>query len=160
MTGFFSSSSCSRSRTSTCKASFLLLCLLIAGCQIGPRIDTYEAARQPQGVTTTVKLRSGLATAGRLEGELLEARSNGLLLKAQGRYKDRTIDTTRLVFVPYTAIQDIHIDKLYLNASKRPEQYQDQLRLLSRFPQGLSSSLLDELLAAAGQSRVEVIDSD
>ena len=138
----------------------MLLCFLIAGCQIGPRVNTYEAARQPQGVTASVKLRSGLAAAGRLEGELLEVRSDGLLLKSQGRQKDHTIDTSRLVFVPYTAIQDIHIDKLYLNTSERPERYRDQLRLLSRLPQGLSSSLLDKLLAAEGQSRVEVIDSD
>jgi hypothetical protein len=138
----------------------VLLYLLIAGCQIGPRINTFEAAHQPQGITTTVKLRSGHVTDGHLQGELLEVRSNGVLLKAQGMYKDHTIDTPRLVFVPYTAIKDVHIDQLYLNAHENPVRYQDELRVLSRFPQGLSSSLLDTLLEAEGQSRVEVIDRD
>jgi len=32
-----------------------------------------------------------------------------------------------------------------------------QLRLLSRFPQGLSTQLLDELLAAEGQTTIDVI---
>jgi hypothetical protein len=40
---------------------------------------------------------------------------------------------------------------------KKRKQDLEQLRLLSRFPQGLSRPLFDELLAAEGQTTIDVI---
>ena len=80
---------------------------------------------------------------------------------------------TRLIFVPYTAMEDVDFDQLNLrvvaqpNASiddydYRPPSVRDRekIRLLSRFPQGLSAPLLDQLLEATGQTAVEVISGN
>jgi hypothetical protein len=77
--------------------------------------------------------------------------------------------TKRVVFVPYAAMRDVDLDKLDLGvlpephgrtvhgASKIKAQHSEKLRLLSRFPQGVSSHILDKLLAAQSQTDVEVI---
>jgi len=154
------------------RLSYLLLCLTIAGCHVGPRIGGFEGEQGPQGVATTIELRSGFAEGGRLEGELLEVREKGLLLNVRETAQGGVITTRRVVFVPYTAMQDIQLDQLGLrvlpeldeehpeDVSKREVRYQEQLRLLSRFPQGLSAPLLEKLLAAEGQTTVEVIGGD
>jgi hypothetical protein len=145
----------------------LLLCFAIAGCQVGPRIEKFEQARRPEGIATTIELRSGLPEGGRLKGELLEVRDHGLLLNTRETREDR-VSARCLVFVPYTAIEDVEFDRLNLRVvaqhnewiqETRPPSVRDRekLRLLSRFPQGLSTPLLEQLLEAEGQTAVEVI---
>ena len=81
----------------------------------------------------------------------------------------------QLVLVPYTAMANVQAEKLRLRvleekyngsddddsspdiSPKRRKQDREKLRLLSRFPQGLSRPLLDELLAAESQTTVDVI---
>jgi hypothetical protein len=143
--------------------AYLLLVLAISACQLGPRIDKFEQARRPEGITTTIELRHGFSDAGPLEGELLEVREHGLLLRVQENREDR-----RLAFVPYSAMEEVEFDQMNLRVvgqqNELTEEYwpasiQDRkkLRLLSRFPQGLSTPLLEQLLAAEGQTAVDVI---
>ena len=154
--------------------AWLIVSLVITACQLGPRIDKFEQARRPEGITTTIELRSGLDQDGRIEGELLEVQENGLLLNARTIRDGGTVER-RLVFVPYTAMRDIDLDELGLKVLPHHDQeteyeaairqdgssvrvrHVEQLRLLSRFPQGLSPPLLEQLLAAEGQTAVEVI---
>ncbi len=146
----------------------LLLSMLLNGCQLGPRIDEFEQARRPEGITTTIELRSGFNERGRLEGELLEVQEHGLLLNAREIHNGGGVER-RLVFVPFVAMADIDLDQLNRkvlddydeetqeDVSTRRVYQRDQLRLLSRFPQGLSAPLLERLLEAQGQSAVDVI---
>jgi len=93
--------------------TYLLLCFAIAGCQVGPRIEKFEQARRPEGIATTIEVGSGFTEGGRLEGELLEVRDHGLLLNAREIRKGGVVKT-RLVFVPYTAMEDVDFDQLNL----------------------------------------------
>jgi hypothetical protein len=153
--------------------TYLLLCLAIAGCHAGPQIESFEQARHPEGITTTIELRGGIAERERVEGELLEVREDGLLLNTR-EAREGGVVKRHLVFVPYTAMEDVGLEKLNLSvlgkkdywpdddtspdmSPKRRKHDREQLRLLSRFPQGLSRPLLDELLAAEGQTTVDVI---
>ena len=153
-----------------------MVSLVISGCQWGPRIDKYEQARRPEGITTTIELRSGLAQDRHLEGELLEVQEDGLLLNARTIQDGEAVER-RLVFVPYTAMRDIDLDQLGLRVLPQYDEETtddelipydgssvrvrnvEKLRLLSRFPQGLTQPLLDEILEAEGQSTVDVIGS-
>lgn len=158
--------------------TYLLLSLAIAGCHVGPQIEDFEQARRPEGITTIIELRGGIAEREHVEGELLEVRKDGLLLKTREARADGVVKR-RLVFAPYTAMEDVGFEELNLSVvnefdpwdeedygakgdgpSKRRERDREKLRLLSRFPQGLSRPLLEELLAAEGQTTVEVIGGE
>lgn len=116
----------------------------------------------------TIELRVGLTATGHLEGELLEVREDGLLLNAWS-LGEGGIAKKRVVFVSYAAMRDVDLEQLDLRllpephgragegASKIKAQHSEKLRLLSRFPQGVSSQILDKLLAAQSQTEVEVI---
>ena len=149
---------------------YLLLCLAISGCHVGPQIENLEHARRPEGITTSIELRAGIAENKRVEGELLEVRKDGLLLNAR-EAGEAPVVKRHVVFVPYTAMVDVSPEKLKLSvldnkntwneraaSKKRLDQHRETLRLLSRLPQGLSRPLLEELLAAEGQTTVDVID--
>ena len=146
----------------------LLVSLLLNGCQLGPRIDEFEQARRPEGITTTIELRGGFSKGGRLEGELLQVEEHGLLLNTRDIQKGGGVER-RLVFVPFIAMADIDLDRLGLkvladydqetedDVATRRVYHRERLRLLSRFPQGLSTPLLQQLLDAEGQTAVDVI---
>lgn len=151
--------------------TYLLLSLAIAGCHVGPRIENFEQARRPEGITVRIETRGDIAE--RVEGELLEVREGGLLLITREAQEGGGVKG-QLVLVPYTAMAIVRAEKLRLNvleekyngsdddsspdiSPKRRKQDREKLRLLSRFPQGLSRPLLDELLAAEGQTTVDVI---
>jgi hypothetical protein len=146
----------------------LALIFTATACQVGPRIETFEQARRPEGITMTIELRGVRTETGRLEGELLEVREDGLLLSAWPS-ENGGATTKRLVFVSYTEISDIDLDQLDLSvlpeprgrAGHRPPQIpaqnREKLRLLSRFPQGVSAQILDQLLAAQDQTSVMVV---
>jgi len=96
----------------------------------------YPPALGPKGVMMSVRTRQG-----QLLGELIEVRDAGIVLADQ-----------KLRFLPYTAILSSEVDKtgsLYAAISKGavPERgVQERLRLLSRFPQGLTPELVRQLL--------------
>ena len=140
----------------------LLAFLANTACHVGPRIDEFEQARRPEGVPTTVRLHYGYLEGGELSGELLEVTNDGLLL-AIPDMRTGLMTGKQLVFVPYAAMIDIDVDELGLKflseTDSKPKRvrHQEELRLMSRFPQGLSAQLLERLLAAEGQSTVRVI---
>jgi hypothetical protein len=138
---------------------------------VGPQIENLEHTRRPEGIATSIELRDGIAERERVEGELLEVRKDGLLLNAS-EAGEAPIVKRHVVFVPYAAMVNVRLETVNLsildnmitwNGSAesrkiRLEQDRETLRLLSRFPQGLSNPLLEELLAVEGQTSVDVIN--
>ena len=148
---------------------YLLLCLAISGCHVGTQIENFEQSRRPEGIHTSIELRNGIAERD-VEGELLEVRKDGLLLNAS-EAGEAPIVKRHVVFIPYSAMINVKLDTVNLSvldnkntwnesaeSTKRLERDRETLRLLSRFPQGLSDPLLKELLASEGQTSVDVID--
>jgi len=151
---------------------YLPLCLAISGCHVGPQIENLEHSRRPEGITTSIELRDGIAERKRIEGEVLEVRKDGLLLNAS-EAGEAPIVKRHVVFIPYVAMVNVKLETVNLNvldnkktwdesaeSTESLERDRETLRLLSRFPQGLSNPLLEELLAAEGQTSVDVIGGE
>ncbi len=119
--------------------------LAMLACQLGGRVDRFAPARQPQGVATTFWLLRGSAPA---QGELLALQDTALVVLVQ--------DTVTLV--PYRVLHAgrfAHVGDL--TEIPPAKGFAARLRLISRFPQGLTPEMLARLLAAYGQSTLKVI---
>jgi len=116
--------------------------LLLAGCYFGQTAAKFEPALGPRGVSTTITTPSK-----NVIGELIEVGDEGLLVDtAQG-----------VALVPYAIIRDGAFAQtgIRIQGGHAPSvSTREKLRLLSRFPQGLSPALLKTLLEAHGQTEV------
>ena len=119
------------------------LALLLSGCYFGQTAAKFEPALGPRGVSTTITTAVGM----NVTGELLEVGDEGLLVDtAQG-----------VALVPYAIIRDGAFAQtgIRIQGGHAPgASTREKLRLLSRFPQGLSPALLKTLLEAHGQTEV------
>ena len=124
----------------------LVLAVTTAGCSYGMTAARFRPAESPQGVM----LRLTTDTR-QYDGELIEVRPDGILVLADGR----------LWIAPYGTIVASRIEQVSSDyalgggSAPRPE-VQEQLRLLSRFPAGLTPGLLKQLLALHGQTELVV----
>ena len=113
---------------------------VLAGCRTGE--GEYRQAKQPGGVTVQLELDGGQTASG----ELLEVQDGGLLL-ARPNWD--------FVIFPYDLIERARIaqfDNLTLTGKVPTAAQREQLRLLSRFPQGLSPELRTALLATRNKT--------
>jgi hypothetical protein len=124
--------------------TLVILACLSNGCRLGMTASKYRPAQGPRGANMHVK-----TAQGRLSGELIEVRDTGIVLLAD----------QKLRLLPYTAILSSEVDQTpsRYSISKRTvpkPDVQAQLRLLSRFPQGLTAELMRQLLDANGQAEL------
>jgi hypothetical protein len=118
------------------------LASLASGCSYGMTAERFTPAHEPAGAV--VELQTG---AGPLSGELIEVADSGLVVLA-GKTLRR---------VPYSAISSGHLaqTKITVDAAHIPQgDRRERLRLLSRYPQGLTPELLRALLTAYGQAEL------
>lgn len=124
--------------------TLVMLACLTNGCRVGMTARNYRPAQDPKGVTMRVT-----TAQGQLLGELIEVRDSGIVL----------LTGQKLRLLPYTAIVSSAADQTPSNYSisnrtaPKPD-VQEHLRLLSRFPQGLTPELMRELLSAHEQSEL------
>lgn len=118
--------------------------LLAAACYHGPSLSTFEPALGPHGIGAELHLRGTT-----VEGELLETQDTALIVLT---------DSVRVVLVPIASIR-------YGNFAQRgtliPDGYVTkrvlaELRSFSRFPGGMTPDMRRRLLAAYGQTDVQV----
>ncbi len=118
--------------------------LATLGCSVGGRVDRFAPAHRPEGVAVTLGLRGGR----KAQGEPLAVQDTALLVLAQ--------DTVTLV--PYNAVVNGEFSQVGELVELPPApDFATALRLVSRFPQGLSPDLLARLLAAHGQPALKVV---
>lgn len=120
---------------------------LLAACAVGTTGGSYEPAKGPAGATVTLEL------GGRrqLVGELLAVEDASLLV-----LQDR-----QLVRVPLPLIVSGKAPKVSFTGQTltgKVGESRERLRLISRYPQGVSPELEARLLEAYGQSRVREVD--
>ncbi len=124
----------------------LLPCLLAAACSLGPRVENFAPAHEPGGVNATVTHSDSTFTA-----ELLALSDTALLL----------VRNNRVVLAPYgagTTVVFPALSEQYAIRGRPPTGWvREQLRLLSRFPSGISPSLLTQLLRAYRQDSLDVL---
>jgi hypothetical protein len=138
--------------SSTLSPLYLVVILTLAGCTVGPDVSKLAPARTGQGVNilvVPVETPDGSAY-GRIDGELLAVRDDALLLRAG-----------LLALVSYASIERAEVEgfgRLTFGHGRPPTEVQRQeLRLLSRYPQGVSGDLLRRLLDAYNQDELRTI---
>lgn len=126
-----------------------LVAIGAAGCYWGPKASTHSVAVYPTGTIATVLVVLPDRQAS-LTGELLSVDADGLMVRT---------NENRIVNVLYEAIDsaEFHDSKVRIaNGGELDEGERNELRLLSRFPQGMSSAVLDTLLQSADPAQLLV----
>lgn len=122
----------------------LTLACLSNGCSLDMTARKYRPAQEPKGVNMRID-----TTLGKFSGELIEVRNVGIVVLAD----------QKLRLLPYTVILSSKIDQtesryaIYQRTVPKPE-VQEHLRLLSRFPQGLTPELMKQFLGEYGQTEL------
>ena len=124
--------------------TLVMLAFLSNGCSFGMTARKYRPAQDPKGVIMRID-----TAQGQLLGELIEVRDVGIVVLAD----------QKLRLLPYTVILSSEVDQTASRYSisrrtvPKPD-VQAHLRLLSRFPRGLTPELMRQLLAAHGQTQL------
>lgn len=129
-------------------ASWLLSTVALSACVWGTRPNRFPPALGPQGAR--VALRVTGESRDRV-GELYAVDSAGIVLAETS--------LTRITWPRVHALDVERLDERFdifrgetVSVDKR-----ERLRLISRFPQGLSGALLDSVLSKRGQRAIDVI---
>jgi hypothetical protein len=118
-------------------------------CSVGPKPENVLPAHDPAGATVGLQVRIG-SSRRVVTGELLAVEDSGLLVR----------DTTRIVLVRNRALRSgtLLASGVGLSFSGKPDNYtSERLRLLSRYPAGVSPDLLRRLLAAYGHDSLVTV---
>ena len=136
-------------RTSAIAAAATALAL--AACTLGTRPATFEPARSPQGIEARIGYWGPRHTVLALVGELLAVTDSGLVVLSADR---------RLVHAHWPVLVSATFRQIgvRLHGGDAPDpRARERLRLVSRFPQGLSAELTSRLLSSLGRDRMEVL---
>ncbi len=122
-----------------------LAALALVACHVGTRVFSFGPAVDPEGVSAQI-----VTNAGTFEAELLAVSDTALLL-----LRNRTVVLARYAVIRAATFQQVSetVDRGVAPDSATRER----LRLISRFPQGVSREQLRALLAAYGQAAVDVL---
>jgi hypothetical protein len=130
-----------------------------AACSYGMTAEKFRPARSPRGIETRITTSDTV-----FAGELIEVRETGLVLLSEtlrSLARSSTTETAdrRLRLIPYAAVVRSQFEQLdagfFIMDGRMPtDKGREQLRLVSRFPQGLSPEVLSRLLEAHGQTEL------
>ncbi|HXG55120.1 MAG TPA: hypothetical protein VNJ03_07040 [Vicinamibacterales bacterium] len=121
----------------------LVLSVTAVACSYGTRIADFRPAHSPHGVNVHVT-----TSVGDLNGELIEMRDAGFVVL--------TAASNKLRLIPYAQVRSAKFEQVGSLRGGRPPVPTDgeRLRLLSRFPQGMSPQVLATLLRIYGQDEL------
>ena len=122
--------------------------VMASGCVTGPRVERLVPATTPAGARVEMKLGHRATGAELLEGELLEVRDTAVVVLAPGR---------RVTLIGYAAVIKARCPDLpggleFGEWIQPAEEVRERLRLVSRFPGGLTPQLFEQLLQGYGQT--------
>jgi hypothetical protein len=138
--------------------AIVLLAGIAGGCAYGMTREKFRPAQNPQGIATHIT-----TSAAEFAGELIEIRPAGLVLLSEEAIPFPRNGTTtakqQLRLIPYGAIRSSRFEQLdprlyIIDGRTPPDRERERLRLVSRFPQGLSPEVLSQLLKAYGQTEL------
>ena len=144
-------------------AAIVLLASATSGCAFGMTADKFVPGRGPEGIRSEVTTSSA-----RFDGELIAVRDDALLLLASvaapGGGTPAPPNASRMVrLIPFTAIVSAQFHQLgprfQIRRGRAPSgRVKERLRLVSRFPHGMSPAIEADLLKAYGQSAPAGVD--
>jgi hypothetical protein len=139
------------------RVGLIFVAVSMSACHVGPQIKDLDLAQNPDGATVEVRL---LASEGRdklkFEGELLEIRNDGIIIS--GAAANDSAD--EVIFVAWSRAARVKAIQFggYSAATGRSLEWtsetKERFRLISRFPQGISSEIMDSLLVAHRQEQL------
>ena len=129
------------------------LLLLVSGCVVrhGVQVADFGPAQSPEGVAISmlVKADSDVSTN---QGELLTVREDGVFI----------LWMNRITFIAYKTIQDVEVTGMkrirFGNGETPSPELREELRLISRYPQGMGDQLLENMLDYYSQEQVDLIE--
>jgi hypothetical protein len=113
---------------------------------MGTRARAYPPALDPAGRLVQVNLNQRL-----IDGELLAVNDTGLLLLQQ-----RQVILVKYSVISNSSFEDLPPSVAVRNREPPSAPVREQLRLASRFPQGVTPERLQVLLLAYGQDSLKV----
>lgn len=131
------------------RAAFAVPLLVAAGaCFAGPRARSFAPTQSARGITADLRLDRKT----RIQGELLEVQDTALLV-LQGN--------ARVILVPIGRIGWGSFAKrwMVIDYGRMSAKERERLRLVSRFPGGLTAELRARLLSAYGQTEPDQVTS-
>ena len=143
----------------TLLATLTLMVVLMTGCTlatVGSGLGSYPSASWPEGATVRVRL-----ARASYDGQLLETRADAILILSSTRSETRSGNTVQ---VPETVVRLVPFDRIESVQFQRGSTFEgrrwlpddaesrERFRLLSRFPQGLTPELLQQVLKMYGQT--------
>ncbi len=124
-----------------------LVFLGITGCNVGPRVADFQPAQGPAGARVTLDVGPSMTVTG----ELLAVEDTALIVLTSGQ---------GVFVVPYTAIREGRVSQrgaTIFRGRAPADRTRQRLRLVSRFPQGISPELMEALLAAHGRAELKAV---
>lgn len=119
--------------------------LWAAACYHGPSLEKFEPAHVPDGIDADLRLAHA-----RVRGELLAVEDTALIVLSE-RHKVVLVSISKVKTGDFRALGTL------LGPWKPTQDIMERLRLVSRFPAGLTLELRGRLLAAYGQTELEVV---
>jgi hypothetical protein len=120
----------------------LALLPALAGCFVGTRASKFRPARGPDGAPMSIAYGKHQA----LSGELIAVQDTAMIVRLDSLF----------YLIPVRVVKRADVVAPGANAGVRRGRWspelRERLRLLSRFPQGLTPALEQQLLGAYGQS--------
>jgi hypothetical protein len=128
-------------------AAVAIVSCAVLACYVGPSVETFAPANGPQGIEAELRVRAA-GKRGTVLGEVLEVQDTAVLV----------LRANRVVLVPLRVIQTGRFrDRgVLIENGGIARGALSRLRLVSRFPAGLTPTLRARLLAAYGQTEPEV----
>ena len=117
--------------------------ILMTACSVGTTGRNYAPAKGPAGATVTLEL-TGKRT---MVGELLAVEPGTLLV----------LSGNQLFRVALLAFQSGKGPKVVFRGTPLQDELRERLRLISRYPQGVSPELEARLLEAYGQTGIQEV---
>ena len=117
-----------------------------SACKVGPSVETYTAARSPEGIRVDARTRGDS-----IRGEVIDVRDTALVALSGGR----------LVLVPWALLRDVRFTGLTLlprQGRSLTAQHRALVKQLSRFPQGMTPEIEARFLAHLKQDRIGIIE--
>lgn len=132
----------------------LLTSAVVASCAYGMTDTRFSPARNPSGIQTHV-----ITASSELRGELIELQDSGMVILSfiSPNGESAGSETRVLRLVPYSSIRHARFNQLkspvvIQNGRAPTGDVRERLRLVSRFPYGMSPEVLAALLKALGQT--------
>lgn len=141
----------------------IIVLVLVSSCSTGIEVDDFKPAQGPAGVQMELKLNGDVIDGDKIEGELLAVRPDGVLLSVTG-FTGHDSSAKSVVLIPFWMMNTAELEQMgrarVESKGEKNEIVLNRLRLVSRFPQGMSDELLADLMEAYGQSELQIPHRD